>query len=102
MQLLPLFRLAETVPQYAHVALHQQSKADSSVWGHRASLFIGHAKQQLGFLEVARLHGVNALVNATEAHVDRIKRHIISIGLALQLALQGTKYYKDDDLNKRS
>jgi len=35
---------------------------------------------------------------ARDVYVYQITKH----GLALQLTLQGTKYYKDDDLNKPS
>ena len=35
----------------------------------------------------------------TSGH-DMVTRQQTETGLALQLSLQGTKYYKDDDLNK--
>src|SRR5206468_9613300 len=41
-----------------------------------------------------------AFSGAVEAATDVWVYQITKNGLALQLTLQGTKYYKDDDLNK--
>jgi lipid-binding SYLF domain-containing protein len=42
----------------------------------------------------------NAFSGAVEVAPDVWVYQITKNGLALQLTLQGTKYYKDDDLNK--
>ena len=42
----------------------------------------------------------SAVSGAVEAAPDTYVYQITKNGLALQLTLQGTKYYKDDDLNK--
>ena len=43
-----------------------------------------------------------AYSGAVEVAPDVWVYQITKNGLALQLTLQGTKYYKDDDLNKKS
>lgn len=42
----------------------------------------------------------SAVSGAVEVAPDTYVYQITKNGLALQLTLQGTKYYKDDDLNK--
>ena len=46
------------------------------------------------------MHRLRSIKSPVEIELIKTACGITKKGLALQLTLQGTKYYKDDDLNK--